>query len=127
MLTGPPEGGERSEPSDLGEFELDRSLTPEDVDEHLDLELILVDLDDLAGEVGEGPSFTRTVSPIEYSNMGLDFLDCSCLRSASTPRVLDILATHRRGLAALVDEAGDTRVLRITYQASSSSTVRQRR
>src|SRR3546814_311625 len=39
---------------DLGELELDGRLTPEDVDEDLELELVLVDLDDLAGEVGEG-------------------------------------------------------------------------
>src|SRR5918994_2497653 len=38
---------------DLGELELDRGLAAEDVDEHLQLELVLVDLDDLAGEVGE--------------------------------------------------------------------------
>src|SRR5919107_194203 len=39
---------------DLGELELDRGLPAEDVDEDLDLELVLVDLGDLAGEVGEG-------------------------------------------------------------------------
>src|SRR3546814_6943281 len=39
---------------DLGELELDGRLTPEDVDEDLELELVIVDLDDLAGEVGEG-------------------------------------------------------------------------
>src|SRR3954470_10130616 len=37
----------------LGELELDRRLPAEDVDEHLDLELVLVDLGDLAVEVGE--------------------------------------------------------------------------
>ena len=44
---------ERSEPRDLGELELDGSFSSEDVDEHLDLELVLVDLHDLAGEVGK--------------------------------------------------------------------------
>src|SRR5829696_5474271 len=39
---------------DFGELELDRGLPAEDVDEDLDLELVLVDLGDLAGEVGEG-------------------------------------------------------------------------
>src|SRR4051812_22008056 len=39
---------------DLAEFELDGGLATEDVDEHLELELVLVDLDDLAREVGEG-------------------------------------------------------------------------
>src|SRR5688572_19367532 len=38
---------------DFGELELDGRLPPEDVHEHLELELVLVDLDDLAGEVGE--------------------------------------------------------------------------
>src|SRR5215213_7551840 len=38
---------------DLGELELDRRLAAEDVDEDLHLELVLVDLGDLAGEVGE--------------------------------------------------------------------------
>src|SRR3546814_20005444 len=38
----------------LGELELDGRLAAEDVDEDLELELVLVDLDDLAGEVGEG-------------------------------------------------------------------------
>src|SRR5579883_3057328 len=39
---------------DLAELELDRGLPPEDVDEDLQLELVLVDLGDLAREVGEG-------------------------------------------------------------------------
>src|SRR5947209_3165524 len=38
----------------LAELELDGSLAPEDVDQHLELELVLVDLGDLAREVGEG-------------------------------------------------------------------------
>src|SRR5687768_13424582 len=53
-------GLDRAEPSagnlelgDLGELELDRRLAAEDVDEHLELELVLVDLDDLAGELRE--------------------------------------------------------------------------
>src|SRR5471030_150764 len=40
---------------DLAEFELDRGLPAEDVHQHLELELVLVDLVDLAGEVGERP------------------------------------------------------------------------
>src|SRR5271166_5975141 len=43
----------RSELGDLAELELDRCLTAEDVDEHLELQLVLVDFRDLAGEVGE--------------------------------------------------------------------------
>src|ERR1700760_3165243 len=38
---------------DFGELELDRGLPAEDVDEDLDLELVLVDLGDLAREVGK--------------------------------------------------------------------------
>src|SRR5579875_3859495 len=38
----------------LGELQLDGRLPPEDVDEDLELELILVDLGDGAAEVGEG-------------------------------------------------------------------------
>src|SRR4051794_24767399 len=39
----------------LGELQLHRSLASEDVDQHLELQLVFVDLDDLAREVGEGP------------------------------------------------------------------------
>src|SRR5580692_9776200 len=38
---------------DLAELELDRGLPAEDIDQHLELELVLVDLGDLAREVGE--------------------------------------------------------------------------
>src|SRR3982074_847605 len=37
------------------ETELHGRPPPEDVDQHLELELVLVDLGDLAGEVGERP------------------------------------------------------------------------
>src|ERR1039458_3382248 len=40
---------------DLAEFELDGGLPAEDVDQDLQLELVLVDLVDLPGEVGERP------------------------------------------------------------------------
>ena len=43
----------RSELGYLAELELDRGLATEDVDEHLQLKLVLVDLGNLAGEVGE--------------------------------------------------------------------------
>src|SRR5271170_2629292 len=45
----------RLELGDLAEFELDRSLPAEDVDQHLELELVLVDLRDLPREVGKRP------------------------------------------------------------------------
>src|ERR1700691_1302779 len=38
---------------DLAEFELDRGLPAEDIDQDLELELVLVDFRDLAREVGE--------------------------------------------------------------------------
>src|ERR1700722_17242096 len=41
----------------LAEFELDRGLPAEDVDQHLELELVFVDLVDLPGEVGERALF----------------------------------------------------------------------
>src|ERR1700733_7639496 len=44
----------RLELGDLAEFELDRGLPAEDVDQHLELELVLVDLRNLAREVGKG-------------------------------------------------------------------------
>src|SRR5262252_1348979 len=40
---------------DLAELELDRGLAPEDVDQHLELRTVDVDLADRAVEVGEGP------------------------------------------------------------------------
>src|SRR6202008_4359397 len=51
---GAQDEGRPSELGDLREVELDRGLPAEDVDEHLELELVLVDLDDLAREVSEG-------------------------------------------------------------------------
>src|SRR5947209_5307714 len=45
----------RLELGDLGELELDRRLPAEDVHENLELHLVLVDLGDRAGEVGERP------------------------------------------------------------------------
>src|SRR5579875_2923556 len=39
----------------MGEVELDGRLAPEDVDQHLELQLVFVDLGDRAAEVGEGP------------------------------------------------------------------------
>src|SRR5271166_6572274 len=47
----------RLELRDLAEFQLDRGLPAEDVDQHLELELVLVDLGDLAREVGKRAFF----------------------------------------------------------------------
>src|ERR1700704_5300612 len=40
---------------DLGELEFDGRFPPEDVTQDLELELVLVDLGDGTGEIGEGP------------------------------------------------------------------------
>src|SRR5438270_5929423 len=55
LATGGPSPSAVLELGDLAELELDGRLPPEDVDEHLELELVFVDLGDLAREVGEGP------------------------------------------------------------------------
>src|SRR3954452_24598037 len=61
LLPGGPGGaGGASHPvwlelCDLGELELDRRLPAEDVDENLQAHLVLVDLGDRAGDVGERP------------------------------------------------------------------------
>ena len=58
---------------DLGEFEFDRRFTAEDVNQHLDLELVFVELDDLAAEVGEGSFFDsyRLAHFVELAGTGL--------------------------------------------------------
>src|SRR4030095_261422 len=48
--TGRAAGAGDLELRDLAELELDRCLAAEDVDQHFELELVLVELDDLAGE-----------------------------------------------------------------------------
>ena len=76
----------------------------------------------------KGPSLTRTVSPMSYSNMGFDFFDASWLRSASTPRKFS--TSVRRigdGLPPWLTKPVTPGVLRMTYQASSSREVRHSR
>src|SRR5690606_24264017 len=92
----------------LGELELDRGLPAEDVDEHLDLELILVDLDDLAAEVGEGTFLDpHGLTHLELE-AGATLAGGALLFTLGLGREegLDLLATQRRGLGALADEAG---------------------
>ena len=90
------------QPRDLGEFELDRGFAAEDVDEDLDLELVFVDLYDLAREVGE-----RTF--LDPNSLAHFVLETSALalvgRSWSTlffdvEEVFDFTAKKRRWLAA---------------------------
>src|SRR5215213_2468515 len=93
---------------DLGELELDRGLPAEDVDEDLDLELVLVDLGDLAGEVGEGalahpdalPHLVLQLRPLPAGGaLGL-------LLVRHGEGGLDVLAGQRHRLAGGAHEAG---------------------
>src|SRR3954454_14700229 len=92
---------------DLVEAELDRNLALEDVDEHLQLLRVRVDVDDLAVEVGQRAARhldrlaervldrgARTVAP------------CSC---PGLEDAVDLGLRERHGLGAGADEAGDAR------------------
>src|SRR5580693_993071 len=101
----------RLELRDLAEFELDRRLPAEDVDQHLELELVLVDLRDLAREVGERPFLDpdRLVDLVLEAGPG-------ALGGAAPPTfllhledVLDFAPRQRRRLGAGSDEPGDAR------------------
>src|SRR3954447_25483884 len=89
------------------EFQLDRGLPAEDVDEHLELELVLVDLADGAGEVGERTFldphclalFVFEAGPRLLGRLGAVDLD---LQDA-----LDLFAGQRGRAGAETDEAGD--------------------
>src|SRR3954452_2469601 len=94
----------------LGELELDRRLAAEDVDQHLELELVLVDLDDLAGEVGErafldADGLTGLVLETGTAPLGGLLL----VVGRDEEELLDVAPRQRRGLRALADEAGDAR------------------
>src|SRR5829696_3923509 len=94
---------------DLGELELDRGLPAEDVDEDLDLELVLVDLGDLAGEVGE----RALPDPDALAHLVLELraLAPGGARGLGLVRHgqcgLDVLAGQRDRLAGGADEPGD--------------------
>src|SRR5690242_7435671 len=96
-----------SELGDLAELELDGRLPPEDVDQHLQLQLVGVDLHDLAREVGERPlphpdALARLV--LEAGLAGLD--DALAVALGRQERV-DLTPAERRRLlavAALADE-----------------------
>src|SRR5713101_6114467 len=88
----------RSQFGHLAEVELDRSLAAEDVDEHLELHLVLVDLGDLAGEVGEGALAHAHRLALLVLEAGARLL----LRPLRALRLdledaLDLLAGERRG------------------------------
>src|SRR5579859_2324288 len=96
---------------DLAELELDRGLPAEDVDQHLELELVLVDLGDLAGEVGE-----RTfLDPHRLVDLVLEAGPRPLRRGARhaldlhLEDVLDIAPRQGGRLGARADEAGHAR------------------
>src|SRR5580704_13739767 len=100
----------RLELGDLAEFELDRRLPAEDVDQHLELELVLVDLGDLAREVGE----RAFLDPHRLVDLVLE-PGAAALRARlgaldlDLEDVLDLPARQRRRLGPRSHEAGDTR------------------
>src|ERR671911_261733 len=95
---------------DLAELELDRGLAPEDVDQHLELELVFVDLDDLAGEVGERAFLDPHGLAHLVLETGLGALRHLLLGAAlEDEERLDVAPGQRRRLGALADEPGHAR------------------
>src|SRR5581483_3176117 len=94
---------------DLAEFELDRRLPSEDVDEHLELRLVDVDLADGAVEVGEGPGDDPDLlADVELQpRPGLLALAGDALLLLDAEDGLDLLAGERRRLGATPHEPGD--------------------
>src|SRR5207253_350098 len=90
-------------------LELDGGLPAEDVDEHLELELIGVDLHDLAREVGERPLPHADALAHLVFEAGLGLLDGGVALALGGEEGLDLAAGQRRGL--------------LTVAASSSRTV----
>src|SRR5580704_8288955 len=96
---------------DLAEFELDRGLPAEDVDQHLELELVLVDLRDLPREVGEGAFLDpdRLVDLVLQAGAGALGRTTGATLDLHLQDVLDLTTRQRRRLGARTDEAGHTR------------------
>jgi hypothetical protein len=97
-----------SDLADLGELQLDRGLTTEDVDKHLELELIFVDLNDLALEVRkrtflDPDGFAHAVLQPWPSLAGWLFT----VFFLGEER-LDVFARQRRRLVACADKSGAT-------------------
>jgi hypothetical protein len=105
--------GSRQSPSaelgDLAELELDRRLPAEDVDQHLELELVLVDLDDLAGEVGEGTLADPHGLADLVLQAGLGPGGDLLLGALGHQEGLDVLAGQRGRLGPLAHEPGHAR------------------
>src|ERR1700735_4563943 len=94
----------------LAEFELDRGLPAEDVDQHLELELVLVDLRDLPREVGEGTFLDpdRLVDLVLQAGPGALGRTAGATLDLHLKDVLDLTTRQRRRLGARTDEADHT-------------------
>src|SRR5581483_2530696 len=99
----------RLELRDLRELELDRRLPAEDVDEDLELELVLVDLGDGAGEVGEGALLDPDALAHLVLEAGPRLLDLGSTGALDLEEGLDLTARQGRGLGARADEARHAR------------------
>ena len=120
----------RLELGDLAELELDRGLPTEDVDEHLELRAVDVDLGDRTVEVGErAGDDADLLALLELDARPHLLLDRRPALGFSTPRMSSTsLRDSGVGLAPL----GPTKpvtpgVLRTTYQESSSRSMRTSR
>src|SRR5438105_7941812 len=93
---------------DLGELELDGRLPPEDVDQDLELELVLVDLGNRTGEVGEGPFPHSDALAFLVLQPGPGLLGCPLAGfGLDLQDALHLFAGERSGSGAEADEAGD--------------------
>src|SRR5579863_93807 len=98
----------RLELGDLAELELDRRLAAEDVDEHLELELVLVDLVDLPGEVGEGTlAYPHGLAHFVLEPRARLLGRLGAALHRGTQDALDLAAQQGGGLRSRPDEAGD--------------------
>src|SRR5580700_6860773 len=93
---------------DLAEFELHGGLTTEDIDQDLELELVLVDLVDLPGEVGEGSFFYphRLALFVLESRPRLLNLLHTAGGQGNLQDALDLPARQGGGLGTRTDETG---------------------
>src|SRR5437588_11117734 len=91
---------------DLVEGQLDRDLALEDVDEHLQLLLVRVDVDDLAVEIGERPA--RHLDRLAELELDLRARPLG-RRCARLQDPVDLALRERHRLRAGADEAGHAR------------------
>src|SRR5262249_45177630 len=96
---------------DVAELELDGRLTSEDVDEHLELRAIDVDLGDHTVEVCERPGDHTHLLAHFVLEARAHFLFAlrALFLHTRTENVFHLAARQRSGLRAAPDEAGDTR------------------